>query len=186
MSHSNTQRLTDYWRRRRSRGSAPLRASIDPCDFADLLPQVFILGRAGPGKCQFRLSGGLLEDLHGRDLRQADFLSLWSDYDRAQLQLALESALRRGQAMVIEAEGETQEGQSADFEILMAPMISHTGEVDRFLGLYQPTSSLSRLLGRPLDALKVVMIRPVPDKVDDPVRAMAPIRLAALDGRRIA
>jgi len=187
MSHSNTERLTDYWRRRRGTGLVPLRSSVDPCDFADLLPQVFILGRHAVGRYGFRLSGGLLEDLHGYDLRRAEFISQWTNVDRPNLQAAMESALRRGHAIVVESKGHTVEGFSARLEILLAPMISNTGQVDRFLGLYQPVSPLQRLCGRPIERLsveRVLSLTQSPDAVQ--AHPFPRLRLAAIDGRQIA
>jgi hypothetical protein len=184
MSHSNTQRLTDYWRQRRVAGSAPLRSSVDPCDFADLLPQVFILGRTAPGRYSIRLGGGLLEDLHGRGLRRADFIALWADADRLALQAAMESALRHGQAIVVQTKGVTADGFSASLEILLAPMISSSGQVDRFLGLYQPVSPLQRLCGKPIERLSVHQLVPAPQGPGAQVHPFPLLRLAALDGLR--
>ena len=197
MSHSNTQRLTDYWHRQRGAGLAPLRASVDPTDFADLLPQVFILGRQAAGRYSFRLSGGLLKDLHGRELRQADFIDLWGEADRIGLQAGMEAALRHGRAMVIDAAGATEEGQDARFEILLAPMISASGQADRFLGLYQPVSPLQRLRGEALASLSVMQLRPVAQSLPQNLAPLSPgwveaprpfplLRLAAVDGRRTA
>jgi hypothetical protein len=186
MFHSNTDRLTDYWRRRRGAASAPARSSIDPCDFAELLPQVVMLGRAATGRYLFRLGGAMVETLHGRGLGQADFLSLWAGTDRPRLTTVLENALCRGQAVVIEAEGHTEEGQSAQFEILMAPLSSKAGHIDRFLGLYQPTSSLSPLLGQPLDKLSVVQVLPLAQTPGSGARPLPQLHLSVLDGRRIA
>ena len=187
MSHSNTQRLTDYWRRRRTAGLAPMRSSVDPCDFADLLPQVFILGRSAPGHYAFRLVGGLLEDLHGGDLRPTDFISVWNDADRSALRASMENALRRAEPIVVESKGVTAEGFSARLEILLAPMVSRGGQADRFLGLYQPVSPLQRLCGRPIARLTVERVLTL-GLDDGPSRAHAlpQLRLAAVDGRRIA
>jgi hypothetical protein len=184
MSHSNTQRLTDYWRARRGILRAPLRSAIDPADFVDLLPQVFILGRQGVGHYAFRLAGRQVEDTHGRSLRRAEFSPLWSPFDRPQLHAALEGALSRGQALVIEAQGAAFDGRTAEFEILLAPMVSRTG-IDRFLGLYQPLSPLSRLDGEAVARLAIRTIRPLA-AADGVETAHPPLRLAAVDGRNIA
>jgi hypothetical protein len=187
MSHSNTQRLTDYWRRRRGTDFAPLRSSVDPCDFADLLPQIFILGRPAAGRYPFRLAGGLLEDLHGYDLRSDEFMSLWEEADRFVLRAAMENALLRGQAIIVESKGVTAENFGARLEILLAPMISRAGRVDRFLGLYQPVSPLQRLCGRPVARLTVqrVLTLSQDDEASRP-HLFPQLRLAAVDGRRIA
>ena len=69
MSHSNTELLIDYWQSRVFDGNAPTRASINPADFPTLLPQLFILGRRGPGDFGVRLAGGMLRE----DYRIASF-----------------------------------------------------------------------------------------------------------------
>jgi hypothetical protein len=184
MSHSNTQRLTDYWQSRRRGGLAPLRAHIDPCDFADLLPQVFILGRMAAGGYEFRLAGGLVERLNGRGLRHADFASVWRAADRIGLQTAMEAALRRGAALVIDAEGAAEDGERVQFEILLAPMISSTGEVDRFLGLCQPTVSLAPLQDRPVERLTALHVRLAAEH-DDADQILPRLKLAAVNGRRL-
>ena len=187
MSHSNTQRLTDYWRARRGMRLAPLRATIDPCDFADLLPQVFILGRLTAGRYAFRLRGALLEDLHGRDLKPIDFMSLWSAADRISLHAAMEGAIRNGQALIVEARGVTEAGHSADFEVVLAPMISNTDQVDRILGLFQPITPLQRLQGETIKRLSVIQTQVLSNSSGNlGPRLLPALRLASVDGRRIA
>ena len=95
MAHSSTELLIDYWQARFSGGQAPTRASINPVDFPTLLPQVFILGRHAPGEYSFRLVGGLVGDLHGRDLRGVGFASLWAQSARLTLQTEMERIRRR-------------------------------------------------------------------------------------------
>jgi hypothetical protein len=45
MFHPSTERLIDYWRSKAVNDGVPARAAVNPGDFLDLLPQVFILGR---------------------------------------------------------------------------------------------------------------------------------------------
>lgn len=184
MVHSNTEWLTDYWRARLPAFGCPPRAAVDPTDFIELLPQVFILGRAAPGRYSFRLVGGLLADLHGRDLREEDFLSQWAPLDRPFMQSAMEGAARRADPLVVESQGCTADGAAADMEMLLAPMTGAGGGVDRFLGLYQPLTPLARLSGQPLLQLSARRIGVTGGRE---IVADAPrLRLASLDGRRIA
>ena len=88
MFHSNTERLIDYWRSRKVDRLSPPRSAIDPAELTELLPQMFILGRTESGKYEFRLAGGLATDLHQRDLRGVDFLSLWATTDRPRVSAA--------------------------------------------------------------------------------------------------
>lgn len=180
MAHPNTERLIDYWRARRGPRAAPTRAAIDPADFAELMAQVFIAGRMGLGQYPLRLAGGFVADLHGRDLRQENLVSLWGRDDRARLITALEIARRRAEPFVVEAEAETREGDTLGVEILFAPLIGPSGETDRVIGLYQPLSLTGRLRGRAIERLTIRHMAPA----EGP--NVPRLRLATLDGRQIA
>ena len=180
MFHSNTERLIEYWRAQKIGAANPLRSAIDPTEIATLLPQVFVLGRLGPGRCVFRLAGGLLTDLHRRDLRQQDWLSLWDGGDRMNLATALETARRRAEPIVITAEGAAASGRKAVFEIVVAPLRGDGDAPDRFLGLYQPVSPLAALAGESIDRFTC-------HRIGAATQAVEPyLKLAAVDGRRVA
>ena len=170
MAHSSTELLIDYWQARLSDGRAPARASINPVDFPTLLPQVFILGRHAPGDYRFRLVGGLVGDLHGRDLRGVGFSSLWAQRAR----LPLPAALRL--AVCMEAGGQT-----LDLEIALMPLANAQGEVDRFLGIYQPRQPVARLRGQTADRLQLLSIAGDAGEAEAKPR----IRLAAVAGHRV-
>ena len=55
MFHLNTEQLIDYWRERRGAAPVARRSAIDPTHVLNLMPQLFMLGREGPGQYQFRL-----------------------------------------------------------------------------------------------------------------------------------
>jgi hypothetical protein len=180
MFHSNTERLIEYWRARKIGAANPLRSAIDPTELASLLPQVFVLGRVGPGRCVFRLAGGLLADLHQRDLRQQDWLGLWDAGERMRVATALETARRRSEPIVIVAEGRTASGRKAAFEITLAPLRGAEGQPDRYIGLYQPTSPLAALLSESISCFTVASISAAAEPVEPY------IKLAAIGGRRVA
>ncbi len=181
MFHSNIELLIDYWRATRGDAPLPARADIDPADFSGLLPQVFIATRRDSGVYPLRLVGEFVIDLHGRSLRGEDLMRLWAPSHRIELQLALEQALRRRDPVVISAEAQTDEGVQLRLEVLFAPFAGPGDEADRFLGLYQPISTVAALRGRPIREL---MIRAVGGA---DTRLVGPrLRLAALDGRQIA
>ena len=181
MFHSNTERLIDYWRARKVDRLSPPRAAIDPSDFTDLLPQVFILGRTAPGQYLFRLVGGLIVDLHQRDLRRADFLSVWNPTDQPRLASALEGARREGEPVVAMAEARTEQGLTARIEVLFAPLRADNLPPDRCLGLYQPVAPLAQLRGQKVVEMSVIRL-----DAADIHEGRPAIRLAAVDGRRIA
>lgn len=179
--------MTDYWQSRRGRALAPLRADVDPCDFADLLPQVFILERLAAGRHVFRLCGEHLERLTGRALKNDDFANLWRGADRVGLQTAVEAALRRGAAIVVDARAEAEDGEGVDFEILLAPMVSASGQVDRLLGLCQAVSPLRPLRGRPIGPMRALHVRlAAPVEASASASALPHLKLAAVGGQRLS
>jgi len=179
--HSNTERLIDYWRARKDGPLSPGRSSIEPTDFADLLPQSFILGRAVPGQYLFRLAGGQLARLHQRDLRRTDFLQLWRHADRPRLGAAMEAARRAGEPLIVTAQAVADTRHSARIEILMAPLRAEAEPQDRFLGLYQPLDPINLLRDRTSVEFGLIGFDAVADAPPRPV-----IRLAAVDGRAIS
>jgi hypothetical protein len=180
MFHPGTERLIDYWRDRRGDYDLPLRSAIDPCAFPGLLPQVFMLGREAAGRYPFRLSGGFVAELHQRDLRGVNALSLWAAGDQAALQVALERARARPEPFVVRGEIRAEEATPVPIEVMFAPLAVASGEAERFLGLYQPTGLLHRLKGKAASELGVHII-------ESPSHIEAPrLRLASVNGRRLA
>lgn len=177
--HSNTQRLIDYWRSLGRAGGPPRRAAVDPAHFSNLAPQTFVLGRAGAGLYPVRLAGGFVSDLHGRDLRGQNGLSLFRERDRFTLQTALETARRRPEPMVATVQAHAENGAAVALEVLFAPL---AGNPDRFLGLYQPLSLVARLDGLPVRELAIGAVRGVGPANEETPR----LTLATLDGRRVA
>lgn len=181
MFHSSTHRLIDYWRARVVHGRKPLRLSIDPSDFAPLAPQVFMIGRVCSGIYPIRLAGEFVADLHQRNLRAQNVLSLFKQADRLGLQAALEMARRRPEPIVATVDVRADEDAIA-MEVLFAPLAGTDGGPDRFLGLYQPLQMVARLGAEPVREFDVRIIRSA-----GPANEHLPrVRLAALDGRRIA
>lgn len=181
MVHPNTERLTEYWQARARDGAAPWRSDVDPMEFHDLLPQVLIVGRTAQGDFPFRLAGGFVADLHRTDLRGRCLLDLWRPGDRWQLKSALEFARGRPEPLVVKADILADGVAPVGMEVLLAPLRGPRGDVDRFIGLYQPTAMIARLLGRPALALALGGI--LRGESGD---AAPSLRLAAVDGRRIA
>jgi hypothetical protein len=182
MFHLNTEQLIEYWRTQRGAEPMPRRSAIDPTHVLNLLPQLFMLGREGPGLYRFRLAGEFLADLHGCRLRGADFMALWRPDDRISLQMALEAVRRRGEPLVAVSKARTQDGASMGLEIALAPVTGADGEPDRFIGLYQPTSPVLALKDQAVSGLAIRSI----ETPDSDEAAFPRLRLAAMHGARIA
>ncbi len=179
MFHPSTERLIEYWSERKSAGRIPSRASINPADFADLIPQAFILGRDGAGGYPIRLAGGFLTELHHRDLAGENMIDLWSPTSRTALWELLEVSRRSGEPFVLTADINAV-GATVGMEVSFLPLTTTDGEVSRFLGLYQPIAMVQRLKGRPAQYLSIrrdgIAVEP----------ARPALRLVALEGRRLA
>jgi hypothetical protein len=182
MFHSNTERLIDYWQTSRGEDVLPARTSIDPGAFADLLPQVFILGRDAPGRYRFRLSGGFVANLHGRELKGEQGLPLWAKMDRARVQAALELCRSAADPIVINAQVNAPGLEPFGMEVLLAPLASANGDADRFLGLYQPTGVVQRLEEGVHRELAVTTVLSTASSTELEPR----LRLAVINGRQIA
>lgn len=155
MRHANTERLIEEWRRQKSGEAPPLRTSISPAAFGPLLPQLFLLGTENMGIEEVRLAGGLVADLHGRDLRGADFFDLWRRQDRPRLRTALAMARAATKPVILNASGINVNGISIALEVTLAPLIGASGVADRTIGLYQPLTPVSSLMGRPVSQLGI-------------------------------
>jgi hypothetical protein len=180
--HSNTERLIDYWRAVRGDNALPPRIAIDPGAFADLLPQVFMLEREGPGRYRFRLSGGFVADMHGRELKGEQALPLWSRRDRSRVQAAFELCRANADPIVVNAEVTAHGLEPFPMEVLLAPLAAPDGEADRFIGLYQPTALVQRLEEGAARELSVIGVVSTASSLELEPR----LRLAVINGRQIA
>ncbi len=178
MFHLNTELLIDYWRGRRGERALPRRAQIDPADFVQLLPAVFIAVRAEGGDYRFRLVGEAVSEAHGRALVGQDLATLWRFEHRRRLAGVLDGALRDYVPAVIATEARTDEVAMTRHEILFAPLAGTDDRADRFLGLYQSLSGRGR---GPLRELAIAAVNGVRGETLEPH-----LRLAAVDGRQIA
>jgi hypothetical protein len=147
--HSNTEHLLGYWRALARGAAAPLRSAFNPAAVAELLPQLFMLD-LGTGALPFRLAGEFLIDLHAKPLRGQDFQTLFSPGGRRVVTQAALSALNDPYPSVLACEAFSAEGRSLTMEIVLAPLAGREGRVERLLGLYQPTSLVARLGGKPV------------------------------------
>jgi hypothetical protein len=184
--HANTQKLIDEWCSHRITGDMmPSRTSISPVAFGKVLPQLFMLGGRQAGDEVFRLCGGLLADLHGRDMKGEEFLTLWRKSDRYRIVDALARARRNGAPLVATAEATAANGESIGLEVTLAPLIGLDGEADRIIGLYQPISMTARLVGKPVTQLHLRDLQIVDNAAGRP-RSRANLKLVVDNGRRVA
>jgi len=178
--HPNTERLISAWRARRGERRLPARTDLSPIDLGPLLPQVFMLGCEGEAEV-FRLSGGLVADLYGRDLRGVEFKSLWRLSEQPLIMEAVARARRAAAPIVLSADAEAPSGDHIGIEICLAPLTGPNGAANRTLGLLQPTSMVGRLMGQPIRSLSLRGAALASDPRCGPY-----IRLVAVNGQQVA
>jgi hypothetical protein len=178
MFHSNTELLIDYWRGRRGERTVPARADIDPSGFPRLAPAAFIAVRED-GDVRFRFAGEAVLEWCGRALAGESLTGQWRRDHRGRLMALLAASLVGGEPLVVTATALTDDATPVRLEVLFAPLAGPQGLADRFLGFYQPVSRVR--LGR-LGELAIAAVNGAPlAQTSHPS-----LRLAALDGRRIA
>ena len=180
MVHANTQRFVDDWRARRACRRLPRRRDLDPTLFGRLAPQLFMLGTTTDGREAFRLAGGLLADLHGRDLAGAEFASLWAPAARLNVTRALTHARRACTPVLLTADASAPLGPAVAVEFVLCPVTGPGGRPDRTFGLYQPLAPLAALLGRVVASHALMAVEPLDE------RPSPALKLITLDGRRVA
>lgn len=183
MFHSSTELLIDYWRGRRGERAVPNRADIDPTGFPRLAAAAFIAVLEG-GDVRFRLAGEAVLGWCGRPLAGGSVTALWRADHRGRLMALLRAALAGDEPLVLTADAANADARPVRLEVLFAPLAAADGQVDRFLGLVQPISgpNASGLVTGALGEFALAAVNGAPlSAVPHPS-----LRLAALDGRRIA
>ena len=175
MFHPGTQALIDQWAALPEARRIPARADLEPMRLGRLVPQLFSADRVETG-ARFRLAGAWIETLHGRSMRDVDWLGLWAPESRPLVASAVVQTFREARPVVMIAEAERLRGV---VEIIIAPLRSAGGTPDRLVGLYQPMMEQER---------RTEAVGPMTARlsIGAGVSSRAPLTLAALDGRRIA
>src|SRR5690606_25602079 len=96
----------NYWQSLQiSPDHAPARAGFDPAQLKPVVGQMIMLSATEKG-LPFRLAGEFATRLHGRDLRQAPFTSLFRETFHFPLLAALRQSLRGARPLVLTVDSE--------------------------------------------------------------------------------
>ncbi|NWH09650.1 MAG: PAS domain-containing protein [Alphaproteobacteria bacterium] len=150
MRHRNTELLLGYWTKLKGERPIPARADIDPRAIKRILPDLFILDRHARNRMTFTLAGTRLCWLFGRELRELNFLSMWTGSSERQVRETLEAALTSLSPAVIYAIAETHDHRTLRTEILALPIADSRGGVTRLLGSFTPLDPVMALGERKL------------------------------------
>lgn len=148
MKHPQTRELFDYWRSLQQGDRLPDRQDIDPQEFKHALSFVFMLQRIDTDHYIFRLAGTGLCNCFGREFRDHNFLTLWTNKDRRAMKALLEQSVLSSQAAYAGFDAETVDRRICAGELLLLPLRNGDGRKDRILGLWQALAELKEFRGR--------------------------------------
>ncbi len=161
MENPTTLQLYSYWKQLKGNRPAPERSEIEPADIRNLLPDTFILETDELEGTSFRLAGTRTCALFGRDLKNADLLSLWSDRDKETLASSLHILRQEAMAISLRWEGRTARYHETSGEIIMLPLIQEN-MVCRVLGTLVTQDTPYWLGTFPLSTLDITGLRMIP------------------------
>ena len=133
MKHRSTIAIFSEWQRlaRTERGSfcAPMRERIEPRKLGRHLSDLFFLEADTHGDLSFRLAGTRICTLFGRELKNTQFLSLWSERDRAALRETAQNVSSLEIPALVSHMGISMSGRSLRLEMFLAPLEATGGQV---------------------------------------------------------
>lgn len=134
-----------YWEGLRDGRPVPSRGDIDPRGMAGALEFAFILERIAPGVARFRLAGMHLTDLMGMEVRGMPLTAMFVPEARKQISEALEAVFETPQVTVITLKSAGGVGRPAlEAQLLLCPLKSDLGDVNRVLGSLQTKGEIGR------------------------------------------
>lgn len=160
--------LFDYWNALRAGRAVPRRREVDPAALRTLLPYVFILQRVDAEHVIFRVAGTALCAAFGRELREHNFIALWTREDRAAIRDLLLQLAERALVAVTQAMGSTLDKRTVTAEALLLPLADEHGAHTRLLGIASFGSEASALGWRKLvwlDACALAVADPDRDRL---------------------
>lgn len=138
MKEPVSQQLYAYWNSVRGNRMAPKRFEIEPSCIAAILPDTFILEVIDSETARFRLAGTRICQAFAAEFRGVNFYELFPVIDRTELKAKVHAIATQGAVGVFTIEGSTADGKTAQFEILLTPLIHTRDQADRFLGAMTP------------------------------------------------
>ena len=173
-----TKYLYEYWNELRGKRIAPNRKELDPNILKDVLPNLFLLDRIGRDTYNFRLAGTKTCDIFGKELRDQNFLDLWSANDRDSFTSLLSTLSEQGAAIVCGLRGLTAENQidgkpgQVNFELLALPLFHKpSGNCTSVIGSFGFDAEIERQHLLPIQQIEMVSLRviwPVENKLSLP------------------
>jgi hypothetical protein len=144
MIHSEIRALYKYWEALRGQRPCPYRSEVDPRDMQGDARHLFLLEDLGEGNVRFRLSGSALEDAIGFDLRGMSARTIMAGKARESFLALVSETLAEpgvGYARLLGPDGVQM------WEIVLLPLRSDFGKIDRLIGCLHPVSGHAQSAG---------------------------------------
>lgn len=128
-------KIESYWTEIRGRRLVPSRSEIDPRGLGSALSHAFILERIAGGLARFRIAGSHLSEVTGLELRQMPISALFLPGSRELLSDAMQSVFDEPAKVRMRIASPGGFGRAPlDGELILLPLRSDLGDVDRVLG----------------------------------------------------
>ena len=143
VSLSPLRQIEAYWTALREDGGIPLRSQIDPRGMSATLEYTFILERIAPGMARFRIAGQHLCGLAGMEVRGMPLTAFFTPVARPEISATLEHVFDTPSVAELDLRGEVARtgAPSVSARMLMMPLRSDFGRVDRILGALMSTDA---------------------------------------------
>ena len=173
LRHPESQGLHRMWDELRGDRPVPFRAELDAHKIGAKAPFLAILEYVGPSNFRIRIAGDRLNKWFGMELRGMSALALLDTVSRNHFQATLNRVTADPAVAVLHGSARGPDGFSARFEMVLLPMRSDFGRVDRVLvGLWlvdAPAMARGPLRLEP-DAFTVAPILSEATSADDMLR----------------
>ncbi len=145
MSFPAIAQTEGYWDAMRGGAAIPMRSEIDPRALRDVLDYAFLLERIAPGVGRFCIAGMHLSDLMGMEVRGMPTSAMFMPPARQEFSEIVEYVCEQPSIVELSLKGDRGLGRSKlEAKMLMAPLKSDFGDVNRILGCLQSLGPIGR------------------------------------------
>lgn len=159
MRSKTTIEIYSYWDELRGHRDVPARGQIEPAHIRHILPDLFILEKTPPGEIRFRLAGTRICALFARELRGSRFDALWLGEQTARLERIAGDVMTQKAPVVLTAAAIAGAADHLPTELVLLPLKSPDGSVDRLIGALVPLARPHWLGATPVNFLDLGEIR---------------------------
>ncbi|OJF89692.1 PAS domain-containing protein [Pararhizobium antarcticum] len=159
MRSKTTADIYSYWDTLRGHRDVPGRAQIEPADIRHILPDLFILESKPEKGIRFRLAGTHICALFARELRGSAFDALWLADQTSRMSRIAAEVMKRRTPVILSATALAGARERLPIEVILLPLRSPDGAVDRVIGAIAPLSRPHWLNATPLNYLDLSGIR---------------------------